>query len=171
MLTIYQVESEQDRQNVRELFWEYLVWANAGLNEAFGINLDIERMHKESIRDLQQFDPPDGRLLLAEVDGRIVGVAAMHEVGEKIGEIKRMYVRREFRRQGIGRALLKALVTEARASDFSRLRLDSARFMHAAHNLYRSAGFKEIDAYPESEIPVQFQTHWIFMERDLRKSP
>jgi GNAT superfamily N-acetyltransferase len=171
MLKIYQAESEQDRDQVRELFWEYLVWANAGLKEAFGINLDIEQMHEENIRDLQQFDPPHGRLLLVEVDGRIVGVAAMHQTGEKIGEIKRMYVRREFRRQGIGRALLEALIAEAQASGYNQLRLDSARFMHAAHDLYRSAGFKEIDPYPESEIPAQFQSHWIFMERGLGKPP
>lgn len=170
MLKIYQAESEQDRDQVRELFWEYLVWANAGLNEAFGINLDIEQMHEESIRDLQQFDPPHGRLLLANLDGRIVGVAAMHQMRESMGEIKRMYVRSEFRGQGIGRALLEGLVAEARASGYSRLRLDSARFMHAAHNLYRSAGFREIDPYPESEIPAQFQAHWVFMERDLDKT-
>jgi hypothetical protein len=38
MLKIYQVESDQDLAHVRELFWEYLEWANAGLNKEFGIN-------------------------------------------------------------------------------------------------------------------------------------
>lgn len=167
MLKIYQAESEEDRTQVRELFWEYLVWANASLNEAFGINFDIAQMQEESVRNLQQFDPPHGRLLLAEQDGRVAGVACMHQIREGTGEIKRMYVRQEFRRQGIGRALLVALIAEARASGYAQLRLDSARFMHAAHDLYRSAGFKVIDPYPESEIPAQFQVHWIFMERDL----
>lgn len=39
--------------------------------------------------------------------------------------------------------------------------------MEAAHALYRSNGFYEIDPYPESENPEEFQTHWIFMEREL----
>ena len=45
--------------------------------------------------------------------------------------------------------------------------LDSARFMHAAHALYRSSGFQEIAPYPESEIPEEFRPNWIFMEKLL----
>ena len=55
----------------------------------------------------------------------------------------------------------------AREIGYTHLRLDSARFMHAAHRLYCSAGFEEIDPYAESEIPEQFQSNWIFMEREL----
>jgi hypothetical protein len=53
------------------------------------------------------------------------------------------------------------------AIGYPRIRLDSARFMKAAHSLYRSAGFQEIDPYPESEIPAKFQEHWVFMEKSL----
>ena len=167
MLRIYQAASAEDRAHVRELFWEYLVTANAGLNENFAINLDIEQLQEESMRKLQVFYPPQGRLLLAEIDGRTAGVACMKQIREGMGEIKRMYVRDEFRGQGIGRALLEELVSAAREIGYSHLRLDSARFMHEAHSLYRSANFKEIDPYPESEIPPEFQTNWIFMERKL----
>jgi hypothetical protein len=45
--------------------------------------------------------------------------------------------------------------------------LDSAWFMGSAHKLYRSAGFEIIEPYAESEIPVEFQPHWIFMEKRL----
>jgi len=41
------------------------------------------------------------------------------------------------------------------------------RFMAAAHSLYRSVGFQEIEQYPESEIPEEFRQHWIFMELPL----
>jgi GNAT superfamily N-acetyltransferase len=167
MLRIYQAELEEDRDHVRELFWEYLVWANAGLNEAFGINLDIEALQESAMSKLQVFFPPLGRLLLVEVDGRMAGIACMHQMREGVGEVKRMYVREEFRGLGIGRALIEALISEAQASGYAHLRLDSARFMHAAHRLYRSVGFKEIEPYPESEIPAEFQANWIFMEREL----
>jgi len=167
MLRIYQAESDLDHAHVRNLFWEYLVWANAGLNEVFGINFDIEQMLENGMRKLIVFYPPQGRLLLAEGDDRVAGVACMHQIREGMGEVKRMYVRDEFRGQGIGRALLEELISEAREIGCTHLRLDSARFMHAAHKLYRSAGFKEIDPYPESEIPEEFQANWIFMEREL----
>ncbi len=65
--------------------------------------------------------------------------------------------------------LLEKLLSEAKEVGYSEVRLDSARFMHAAHSLYRSAGFQEIDPYPESEIPPEFQEHWIFMEMILAK--
>ncbi len=76
-----------------------------------------------------------------------------------------MYVREPFRRQGVGRVLLHALMERAAALGYSQVRLDSAGFMHEAHALYRSAGFQEIAAYPESEIPAEFQAHWILMEK------
>ena len=84
-----------------------------------------------------------------------------------MGEIKRMYVRPQFRGKGIGRASLEALVDEARESGYPKVRLDSARFMKAAQSLYRSAGFREVEPYPESEIPPDLQENWIFMERQL----
>jgi hypothetical protein len=39
--------------------------------------------------------------------------------------------------------------------------------MNEAHQLYRSIGFREIEAYEGSEIPKEFQKNWIFMEREL----
>ena len=91
----------------------------------------------------------------------------MKKLREDIGEIKRMYVRPQFRGKGLGRALLETLITEAKEVGYPVVRLDSARFMNEAHALYRSAGFSEIDPYPESEIPPEYQKHWVFMERQL----
>lgn len=78
-----------------------------------------------------------------------------------------MYVRPEFRGKGVGRALLDRLITEAREVGYQRMRLDSARFMHVAHTLYRSMGFQDIPAYEGSEVPREFQAHWLFMEKTL----
>lgn len=167
MLRIYQAESAGDRAQVRELFWEYLLWANGKLNEVFGIDFPIEQMLEEDMLALQKFYPPQGRLLLAEVGGQTAGLACMKKILEGTGEIKRMYVREVFRGQGIGRALVEALISEARDIGYTHLRLDSARFMHQAHSLYRAAGFHEIDPYPQSEIPPEFQGNWIFLEREL----
>ncbi len=91
----------------------------------------------------------------------------MRKLNEETGELKRMYVRPAYRGQGAGRALVHALLAEARQAGYVRVRLDSARFMHAAHLLYHSAGFEEIEAYEGSEIPLEFQGHWIFMEKAL----
>ncbi len=78
-----------------------------------------------------------------------------------------MYVRPEARNKGLGRALLNQLLEKARQIGYERIRLDSASFMTEAHKLYQRAGFHEIEAYEGSEIPKEFQNHWIFMEREL----
>jgi GNAT superfamily N-acetyltransferase len=167
MLEIYQFRSEKDRGHVREMFWEYLQWANARLNQEYEIDLDIEALQEESMRELDKFTPPDGRLLLAEQEGQLAGVACLRKIKPGVGEIKRMYVRPAFRRKGIGRALAQRLISEARSIGYASVRLDSTRFMRAAHALYRSLGFREIEPYLESEIPPEFQSHWVFMELEF----
>jgi GNAT superfamily N-acetyltransferase len=165
---IFQVETSEHKQHVRELFWEYLQWANQNVNETFNVNFDIAAMLENDMQTLAKFLPPNGRLLLAEVDEQVAGLACMKQLTETICEVKRMYVRREFRSQGLGRGLLQRLIDEASQMGYPLMRLDSARFMTAAHTLYRSIGFQEIAPYEGSEIPIEFQQHWIFMELRLR---
>jgi GNAT superfamily N-acetyltransferase len=167
MVEIYQIKSEEARIHVRELFGEYLIWANKRLNEEYGIDFDVEAMLEQDMLDLNKFLPPQGCLLLAKIDNNVAGLACMRMIRDDIAEVKRMYVRSKFRKKGIGRSLLDQVLIEASLSGFPRVRLDSARFMKAAHSLYRSVGFEEIDPYIESEIPEEYQANWVFMEKWL----
>ena len=124
-------------------------------------------MLEEDMQNLDKFYPPDGRLLLADSDNQVVGIACLRKIKNDICEVKRMYVREAFRGTGIGRMLLDKLIEAAQDSGYPRVRLDSARFMYEAHSLYRSFGFQEIDPYPESEIPEEFQSNWLFMEKKV----
>lgn len=96
-----------------------------------------------------------------------MGIACLKPLTDSIGEIKRMYVRPQARKRGLSGALLNQLLMEARQIGYDRVRLDSARFMTEAHQLYRSTGFREIEAYEGNEIPKEFRKNWIFMEREL----
>jgi len=167
MAEFRQAQTEEDLLVVRELFWEYLQWANGRVNEEFGVNFDIETMLEDDMRALAIYFPPDGRLILVSEEGNAVGLGCLKKLRDGIGEVKRMYVRPEFRGRGLGRGVLEALLSEARKTGYSEVRLDSARFMGAAHALYRSAGFQEIEPYDESEIPPDFRAHWIFMEKTV----
>lgn len=117
--------------------------------------------------ELDMFLPPNGRLILVSIGYETVGLGCLRKIGDGLAEIKRMYVRPQFRGRGIGRDLLEHLFRQAKMMGFRRLRLDSTRFMHIAHSLYRSCGFKEIDPYPESEIPEELREYWVFMELNL----
>jgi GNAT superfamily N-acetyltransferase len=158
-------DTEQDA--IRSLFWEYLQWANDRVNQEFGVNFDIAAMLERDMDDLDVFSPPGGRLVLAGDEGEVVGIGCLKASAEGVAEIKRMYVRPTFRGKGIARAILQELLAEAGRLGYVRVRLDSAGFMKEAHALYRSADFKEIEPYPESEIPSEFQKHWVFMEKRL----
>jgi GNAT superfamily N-acetyltransferase len=164
MIQIIVADKEQHAHPVRELFWEYLQWANTKVEENFGVSFDIAAMIEEDMNTLDKFMPPKGRLLLGYVDDQPMGISCLKELTDSIGEVKRMYVRSEARNRGLGRALLNRLLEEARQIGYERVRLDSARFMAEAHQLYHTNDFREIEPYEGSEIPAEFQKHWIFME-------
>jgi ribosomal protein S18 acetylase RimI-like enzyme len=77
-------------------------------------------------------------------------------------EMKRLYVRPAFRAGGLGRALVDAIVTEAAAAGYARIRLDTLPSMDAAQRLYRALGFQVIPAYCENTVAGA-----VFMEREL----
>jgi GNAT superfamily N-acetyltransferase len=157
----------QHTSHIRELFWEYLQWANARVIEEFKVSFDIATMLESDMQNLDKFMPPEGRILLGYAGMDLAGIACLKQLTPRIGEIKRMYVRLAYRNAGLGGALIKRLLQEAQDIGYQLIRLDSARFMKEAHQLYRSTGFKEIPAYEGSEIPADFQEHWVFMELAL----
>lgn len=156
-----QADPTRDLGVVRALWSDYLTWVNAGVHDRYGIAFDIDEILERNLSDLTPFQPPGGRLLLADD----VGIGCLRGIGEDVGEIKRMYVHPDARGAGLGRRLLGGLLDAADEIGYQRVRLDSVRFMEAAHSLYRSAGFVDIAPYEQSEIPAEFWDHWVFMER------
>ena len=110
---------------------------------------------------------PYGQLILAIYDGKVCGLRSLKSINPEIGEIKRMFVDPTFRRIGAGQAILEGLLSEAKKVGYKKVRLDSPKFMEAAPSLYRNFGFREIEAYPEMEIPAEFKDFLLFMELDL----
>ena len=158
---------DENAEEIQELFWEYLEWANGCLNNQYSINLEIKSILNQDMEKIEIFLYPYSRLLLAKDGDFPIGIICIRKSLPDIGEIKRMYVRPEFRGQGIGRSLLDSAIVESQNIGYSKIRLDSTRFMKIAHALYKSAGFYEIDPYMESEIPLMFHQYWIFMEKQL----
>jgi len=167
MCNLYQADFSEDRQCVRELFTELLQLVNDNVVHKFGVGFDFQARVADYMAQLQVFSPPNGCLVLAAVNSEVTGVGCIRTIGERVGEVKHMYVRPQFRRRGIGRKLLGNLLEQSATMGHTVLRLDSAWFMEAAHALYRSFGFRVIAPYPESEVPKEIHNFWIFMEKDL----
>jgi putative acetyltransferase len=99
------------------------------------------------------YGPPRGRLLVARYGGETAGCVALRALDHETAEIKRLYVREQFRGFGLARSLVKALIDASREIGYSRLRLDTHESMIPAQRLYRSFGFREIDPYWDHPIP------------------
>ena len=139
-LKITQVETSADLIVARELFLEYA--------RSLNFSLCFQGFEQELATLPGDYASPAGRLLLAEFCGRRAGCVAMHRLEDGICEMKRLYVRPEFRGYKIGRGLAEAVIAQARAAGYDRMRLDTiAPVMREAVQLYRELGFYEIAAY------------------------
>lgn len=127
------------------------------------LNAELSAMYPEPGANHFSLDPNEvaagaGIFLVARLDGRPVGCGALRrirdaslirEVGPQVGELKRMYVAREARGRGIGRALLACLESEARRLGLVQLVLETGVRQVEALALYRRAGFTAIPPYGE----------------------
>jgi len=139
MLKFIQAKSKKDIEIIRKLFQEYA--------ESLGFSLCFQDFEKELAELPGAYTPPDGRLLLAIYNNQIAGCVALRKITEGICEMKRLYIRPEFRGKRIGRRLAVFIIDEARKTGYKRMRLDTVPSMKEASALYRSLNFKEIEPY------------------------
>lgn len=174
-LELQPVESDTHRQAARSLIGEYLAWVADVAQAHHGLRFDVAAMLRSDLEDGSKFFPPTGRLVLVAWQGRYVGVGALRQLGPGIGELQRMYLQPAARGLGAGRALLQRLLADARMLGYARLRLESLKALEAAHGLYRSMGFVDIDpyadnsmqAYQEPEALQAYRASAVFMELRL----
>lgn len=93
-------------------------------------------------------------------------MGVLKKLGEGVAELKRMYIRPEYRGHGYGRAMLDKLTETARDLGYSTLRLDTAEYMAAARRLYESEGFRVTGPYPGVEF-TSVSPAQIYMEKKL----
>ena len=143
--TLAQAKSPAQMAQARELFLEYA--------ESLGFSLCFQNFDKELARLPGDYTPPEGRLLLAEYEGRLAGCVALHPLDPGICEMKRLYLRPLFRGQGLGRALAERIIGEARQIGYQRMHLDTVEpVMKDAVAMYRKLGFKEDAPYRANPI-------------------
>ena len=133
----------------RALFREYAT--------GLGVDLCFQNFEAELAALPGDYAAPQGALLLAWVDGELAGCGAFRPLADvdyaNACEMKRLYVRRAFRRFGLGRLLAQALIDGAMQAGYSAMLLDTLDDMEAARGLYVTLGFEEVPPYYYNPIP------------------
>jgi GNAT superfamily N-acetyltransferase len=164
MISIDQIETAEQIESVRILVREFT---------DFALTLNPEALNAPSFAGLEEqladlpgiFGPPDGAFLLATVDGTPAGCIAYFSHGNDVCEVKRMYVRPEFRGIQLGEKLTQSLIETARARGYQKIILNTFHKLEAAQNLYAKAGFTLCT--PTVELPASDEGKAVFMELNL----
>jgi len=142
---VVQAESPPQIAQARELFVEYA--------QSLGFSLCFQSFDEELAGLPGDYAPPPGRLLLAEYEGELAGCIALRPKESGICEMKRLFLRPQFRGESLGRILAERVIAEARKIGYKRMRLDTVEpVMKDAVAMYRKLGFEEIAPYCENPI-------------------
>ncbi|MEW6411589.1 MAG: GNAT family N-acetyltransferase [Candidatus Zixiibacteriota bacterium] len=154
MVEIIQATTKEHLAAVYELFREYI--------ESLGFDLSFQNIEEEIANLPGEYAPPEGRLYLALCDGQPAGCVGLRQLSSVICEMKRMWVRPQFRGKKIGHTLAEKVVEDARAIGYRKMVLDTIDTMAEAMAIYRSLGFKSVQPYYYN--PIDGAT---FFEKDL----
>jgi GNAT superfamily N-acetyltransferase len=128
-------------------------------SEPAGMRL-VRRLADEWAAGVNRFDWPGEALFAAWADGRLVGVCGLnidpYAANQRIGRVRRLYVLSAFRRLGIGRRLVEA-VLEAAQGRFASLRLRTGSPEAAA--FYEGLGFRRRIGMPDCTHSLEFETN------------
>ncbi|MEI2741924.1 MAG: GNAT family N-acetyltransferase [Candidatus Competibacter sp.] len=126
-------------EDIRNLFEEYAA--------SLDFNLCFQNFSAELAKLPGDYAPPSGCLLLAVQGGTATGCVALRRLEGEIGEMKRLYVRPQFRGLGIGKALTEEVVRRAQKIGYKTIRLDTVNSMVGAQALYKKLGFTDTEPY------------------------
>lgn len=131
-------------EDVKQLFLEY----------AISLKVDLAFQDFESEIKLLpgKYGPPHGVLIIALVDDNAAGCIALRKISEDTCEMKRLYVRDDYKGLGIGKNLIKMILKDASRLNYDYIRLDTLPTMKKAQELYTSLGFYDIEPYVYNPI-------------------
>ncbi len=145
----------RDAEALRGLIREY--------EKSLGISLGFQGIDRELENLPGYYAEPHGSIFVALADGELCGCVALRPLEKRICEMKRLFVREGYRGLNIGRTLAAMIVADAAAKAYDCMRLDTLSSMGPALAVYRSLGFREIEAYTFNPIEGA-----VYMEKDLR---
>lgn len=160
-MSIELVEAYTHKDEVKSLFNEYTQMLIDGDN-SFKDYLGLQNYDHE-LEDLEdKYGLPYGRLYLVFYDGVLAGCIGLRKLDNENCEMKRLYVKPQFRGKKIASFLVKHIIEEARKIGYKHILLDTLPFLETAINMYKNYGFYEIESYNNSPMD-----NLIYLKYDL----
>ena len=166
MIQIIKAETEEEIESAKVMFREYADYLKQELVEFADLPWLIqyyEEFEEETANLPTGYEPPLGFILLAQYKNELAGCVALGKLNESECEMKRLFVRKEYRRNGIGRALCEALIEKAKEIGFTKMLLYTA--LKNPRKLYNSLRFIETNSY--KYVPEEL--NGVYMALDLSK--
>jgi len=128
-----------DSEELKKLILEYADWLS--------IDLSYQDFEGEIASLESLFSLPNGQYTFAIVQSRVAGGVGFRQLDEYTAEVKRLYVRREYQGNGLGRRLMNNLLVKLKSLGYTRAVLDAVPPTKKAQELYELMGFREIEPY------------------------
>lgn len=155
------VSAYSHKEEVKALFSEYTNMLIAG-DPSFEEYLKLQNYDEELEHLEMKYGMPTGRLLLAYCDNELAGCIGLKKIDSANCEMKRLYIRPQFRGKHIGDYLVKEIIKAAKEIGYSYMLLDTLPFLQNAVHMYKKYGFYEIESYNNNPIHNS-----IYMKLDL----
>ena len=146
-MKIIVVRTPEHYQIAVKLFSEYADW--------LGVDLCFQSFDKELQTLAKMYAPPSGELFLIENENIFIGCAGLRQLDSENCELKRMYVKSEFRGLKLGEQLMEISLKTAKDLGYKTMKLDTLSRLTPALKLYEKYGFQEIKPYnfnPENDV-------------------
>lgn len=157
------IEAHDHIDEIKSLFSEYTAMLVL-IDPSFSLYLDIQHYDDEAQDPAVKYAPPKGRLYLALHDGKAAGCIALRPLSDDRCELKRLYVRPEFRGNGIARMLCERILEDAQKIGYREIYLDTLPELSAAIRLYEKLGFSYTDCYNDSPLDKT-----VFMKKNIQR--
>lgn len=146
MIEYLLANSDDEYKTAATLFEEYAAWLN--------IDLGFQHFNKELIEIKTMYGLPGGGIILCKAENEFIGCVGIRKIDSKTAELKRMYIKTAWQKQGIGKTLLERAIELAKALHYNAVRLDTLNYMKPAIRLYEDFGFYKIPAYYNNPNPT-----------------
>lgn len=144
-------EGYEYKDELKDLFTEYTNSLIEG-DSTFKEYLDKQN-YDEEVKHLEnKYGKPYGRLYVANYDGKIAGCIALKKFDDTSCEMKRLYVKPEFRGKHLGNILAQKVIDDAKEIGYKAVLLDTLPFLESAIKMYKKLGFYEIEQYNDSPM-------------------